>query len=91
VKRGGCGLGEVLSKLVKFYPSYGKDLRSARKDADVEKQEGESCAGMEERLKTRGVARTLKQQEGGRTTTWQMVLLRELSSRQNIMIEEGMF
>ena len=46
---------------------YGKDLRSARKDADVEKHEGESCAGVGERLKTR----TWKQLEGGRPTAWQ--------------------
>ena len=55
----GRGLTEVEAASV--YSSYGKDLRSARKDAYVEKQEGESCAGVGERLKTRGVARTWKQ------------------------------
>ena len=46
--------------------------RSARRVAYEGKQEGENCAGVGERLETRGVARTWTQ--GGRTTTWQRVL-----------------
>ena len=65
------------------YSSYGKGLRSARMDADVEKQESESCAGVGERLKRRGVAWTWNR--GGRITTRQRVKLRELSSRQKMM------
>ena len=65
VKRGGRGLGE--GEVLAFIQVMDKDPRSARKDADVGKQEGESCAGVEDRLKTRGVAMTLKQQEGDRT------------------------
>ena len=40
-------------------------VRSARKDADVRKQEGKSCAGVAERLKTRGVAKTNNPKEAG--------------------------
>ena len=59
VEQGGHGPSE--GEAASVYSSYGKDLRSARKDADVGKQKGESCAGVGERLKTRGVARTWKQ------------------------------
>ena len=60
------------------YSSYRKDLRSARKDVDVGRQEGENCVGVGERLEMRGAAGTWKQR--GRTTTRQGVKLRELSS-----------
>ena len=44
--------------------------------ADVGRQEGESCVGVGEELELRGVVWTWKQ--GGRTTTGQRVMLREL-------------
>ena len=56
-----------------------KGLRSRRRVADVGQQEGKNC-GVGERLETRGVARTRNQ--GGRTTTRQRVMLRDLFSRQ---------
>ena len=48
----------VKEKQLAFIQVMEKDLRSARKDADVGKQEGKNCAGVGERLKTRDVART---------------------------------
>ena len=56
VERGGRGLGE--EEAASVYSKYGKDLRSARKDVDVGKQEGKNCTGVGERLKTKDVART---------------------------------
>ena len=53
---------EEVAALVKekqLYSSYGKGLRSARKDVDVGRQEGKSCMGVGERLRIRGVAWTM--------------------------------
>ena len=47
-ERGGRGLREGESASV--YSRYGKDLRSARKDADVGKQEGDSCQLVQQEL-----------------------------------------
>ena len=57
---------------------YGKDLRSTRKDANVGKHEGESCAGVGRTAKNEDME-TIRRRQAYNLAK---VLLRELSPRQ---------